>query len=380
MSVRIARRLDGLDRTLIRRIFDSAPKGAVNLGLGEPAMPTPATIALAGVQGIVSGRTTYTSTAGELALRAAVAGHYGSALEGPESVLITSGSQEALFACCLALVDPGDELLYPDPGYPAYATVAHLVGARPVAYELPTTNGFRPRFADLQQHLSERTRLVILNSPSNPTGSCLSRDEMGDLLASLSERGIAWISDEIYGGLRYESEAFSALEMSDGGGLVVSGLSKELCMTGWRVGWVVGDPTVVSRILPVHQHLVTCASSVSQNAALQAFSEEGYRARRECLEIFRSRRDLMAEELSQLPAVSFDLPDGAFYFFVDVSEHGDDLELCRRILERRQVITMPGQAFGARGKGYLRLSFGATEEAIREGMAGIRRELNGAGF
>ena len=379
MSVRIARRLDGVDRTLIRRIFDSAPEGAVNLGLGEPELPTPETIALAGVRGIAAGRTAYTSTAGDPALRAAVAGQYGGALEGPESVLITCGSQEALFACCLALVDPGDEVLYPDPGYPAYPTVARLVGAQPVAYELSAENRFRPRFVDMEKHLSSRTRLVILNSPANPTGACSSRDEMGSLLASLAERGIAWISDEIYGGLRYETEAFSALEISRDGGLVVSGLSKDLSMTGWRIGWVVGDPAVVSRVVPVHQHLVTCASSISQNAALRAFSPEGDRARRRYLEIFRGRRELMARELSRLPGVSFDLPDGALYFFVDVSEYGDELELCRRILERRRVITIPGRAFGKNGKGYLRLSFGATQEAIREGIAGIRRELTDAG-
>lgn len=379
MSVRIARRLDGVDRTLIRRIFDSAPEGAVNLGLGEPELPTPETIALAGVQGIAAGRTAYTSTAGEPALRAAVAGHYGGAVDGPEGVLITSGSQEALFACCLALVDPGDEVLYPDPGYPAYPTVVQLVGAQPVAYELSAENRFRPRFVDLEEHLSNRTRVVILNSPSNPTGACSSRDETGSLLASLAERGIAWISDEIYGGLHYDTEAFSALEISRSGGLVVSGLSKDLSMTGWRIGWVVGDPTVVSRVVAVHQHLVTCASSISQNAALCAFSPAGYRARRRYLEIFRDRRELMARELSRLPAVSFDLPDGALYFFVDVSEYGDELELCRRILERRRVITIPGRAFGENGRGYLRLSFGATPEAIREGIAGIRRELSCAG-
>jgi len=375
MSVRIARRLDGVDRTLIRRIFDSAPEGAVNLGLGEPELPTPETIALAGVQGIAAGRTAYTSTAGDPALRAAVAGHYGGAVDGPKSVLITSGSQEALFACCLALVDPGDEVLYPDPGYPAYPTVVQLVGAQPVAYELSAENRFRPRFVDLEKHLSNRTRVVILNSPSNPTGACSSRGEMDHLLASLAERGIAWISDEIYGGLHYDTQAFSALEVSRSGGLVVSGLSKDLSMTGWRIGWVVGDPSVVSRVAAVHQHLVTCASSISQNAALCAFSPAGYRARRRYLEIFRDRRELMARELSRLPDVSFDLPDGALYFFVDVSEYGDELELCRRILERRRVITIPGSAFGERGKGYLRLSFGATPEAIREGIAGIRREL-----
>jgi aspartate/methionine/tyrosine aminotransferase len=378
MSLRIARRLDGLDRTLIRRIFDSAPGGAVNLGLGEPEIPTPEAIALAGVGGIASGRTGYTSTAGMEELRAAVARRYGRAVEGPEGILVTSGSQEALFACCMALLDPGDEVLYPDPGYPSYPIVARLIGARAVAYKPSRERGFRPGFADLEPHLTDRTRLVILNLPSNPTGACLPRDEMRRLLERIRERGVAWLSDEIYAGLRYDSEPLSALDLDVEGGLVISGLSKEFSMTGWRIGWIAGDPSVLARLLPVHQQLVTCASSLSQHAALRAFTREGDRARERILETFRNRRDLMRDELSRIPGLVCEPPDGAFYFFVDVAEYGDDLELCRRILERRRVITIPGRAFGAAGKGFVRLSFAATEESIRSGVEGIRRELAGS--
>jgi aspartate/methionine/tyrosine aminotransferase len=253
--------------------------------------------------------------------------------------------------------------------------VAHLVGARPIAYTLSRENGFRPGAGDVERSLTDRTRLVILNSPSNPTGSCISREEMTALLERLAERGIAWVADEIYAGLRYDTESFSALDVSPGGGLVVSGLSKDLSMTGWRIGWVVGVAAVISRVTAVHQHLVTCASSISQRAALHAFSPEGRRARDRQMEIYRRRRELMARELARLPGVAFEPPDGAFYFFVDVSAHGDDLELCRRILERRGVITIPGRAFGTNAKGYLRLSFGAGEEAIQRGIEGIGKEL-----
>jgi len=375
MSVRFARRLDGVERTLIRRIFDSAPAGAINLGLGQPDLPTPPGIALAGVQGIVQGRTGYTPTAGDGKLRAAIADRYRRAGIGADGVLITVGSQEALFACCLALVDPGDEVLYPDPGYPSYSTVVRLAGALPVGYPLPRTGAFRLKAADVERRLSPRTRLVILNTPSNPTGASIDRGEMLELLALLQKRGVAWLSDEIYAGFRYGGEHVSALDLSSRGGFVVSGLSKSLSMTGWRIGWVAGDAAPIARVCAVHQHLVTCAPSMSQHAARAAFTPAGRSASRRILELFQHRRDLMGHELSRLTGVAFDPPDGAFYYFVDVSRYGDDLELCRRILDNRGVITMPGQAFGEGGRGFLRISFAASEDEIRSGVEEIRAEL-----
>ena len=294
---------------------------------------------------------------------------------GPDGVLLTVGSQEGLFACCLALVDPGDEVLYPDPGYPSYPAVARLAGAVPVAYPLSRADRFRLRAENVERRLSERTRLVIINTPSNPTGASIGRDEMARLLALLGRRGIAWLSDEIYAGLHYGGEHVSALDLAGRSGFVVSGFSKSLSMTGWRIGWVAGEAEAIERVCAVHQHLVTCAPSLSQRAALQAFTPRGRAASRRHLEIFSRRRDLMGDELSRLADISFDRPDGAFYYFVDVSRHGDELELCQRILRDRGVITIPGRAFGEGGRGFLRISFAASEREIRQGVNAIRAEL-----
>ena len=171
MSFPVARRMDGIERTLIRRIFDGAPKGSINLGLGQPDLPTPARICLAGIDGIVSGKTGYTSTAGDPAVRAAVAARYPGFAGGPENVVVTIGSQEAVFAAAMTLVDAGDEVLVPDPGYPAYPVVAQLLGATPAPYPLRPERGFRIDPADVVSRLTPRTRLVILCSPSNPTGA-----------------------------------------------------------------------------------------------------------------------------------------------------------------------------------------------------------------
>jgi aspartate/methionine/tyrosine aminotransferase len=365
----------GLERTLIRRIFDEAPADAINLGLGQPDLPTPAELSLAGVAGIAEGRTGYTGTAGEPELRRAVAREYPALSDGAEGVLVTVGSQEALYVGCLALVDAGSDVLYPDPGYPAYPTVARLVGATATPYRLGRETGFRLVASELERGLTERTALVILSAPGNPTGACPEPRELERVLDLLERRGVPWLSDEVYAGLIYGRPQRSPLDLAPGGGLVVSGLSKDLSMTGWRLGWLAGPREIVSRATAVHQHLVTCASSISQRAAIAAFTERGRAARQRWVERLRHRRQLMAHELQRLPEVRFELPDGAFYFFVDVSAHGDSLELARRLLRRRKVVTIPGEAFGRCGTGHLRLSFAASEANIERGVRAIGEEL-----
>ncbi len=377
MTLRPARRMDGIDRTLIRQIFDSAPAGAINLGLGQPDLPTPARIALAGAGGIAAGRTAYTSTGGDPALRAAIARRYAPFASGAENVVVTVGSQEAVFASILTLCDPGDEVLYPDPGYPAYPVVARLVGATPVAYPLRPARGFHLDPADVEARLTDRTRVVIVCTPSNPTGAVEREEDLARLASLLEGRGVAWLSDEIYSGFAYDGPVPSLAALSRGGGLVVSGLSKDLSMTGWRIGWAVGAADVIARIVVAHQYLVTCASSVSQCAALAAMSPDSEPERSAYLEVFRRRRVLMAEELSRIPRIRFELPQGAFYFFVDFSAYGSSLELCRRVLERRRVITIPGEAFGSEAAGYVRISFAASDEQLSRGIRAVAEEIRG---
>ncbi len=374
MTLSAGRRMQGVERTLIRRIFDAAPPGALNLGLGQPDLATPPRLALAGIDGIARGRTAYTSTAGDPALRAAIAARYG---RTPESVVVTVGSQEAVFATVLTLADPDDEVLYPDPGYPAYPAVARLVGARPVAYPLRPERGFRVDPDDVASRISARTRLVIFCSPSNPTGAVDSREDLERAAGILRERGVAWLSDEIYGGFAYEGPAPSLREIDPEGGVVVSGLSKDLSMTGWRIGWAVAPPHVAAKIAAAHQYIVSCASSVSQAAALAAFGPDGDAERAAHLEVFRRRRALMAAEVAKIPGIRFALPEGAFYFFVDVSAHGSSLDIARRVLERKKVIVVPGEAFGDNASGWLRISYAADDDAIVRGIRALGDELAG---
>ncbi|HEX4825453.1 MAG TPA: aminotransferase class I/II-fold pyridoxal phosphate-dependent enzyme [Candidatus Polarisedimenticolaceae bacterium] len=370
-----ARRMDGIERTLIRRIFDAAPPGSINLGLGQPDLPTPPLIALAGIGGIAAGKTGYTSTAGDPALRAAIARRYPGIAAGPDSVVVTIGSQEAVFTAMMTLVDPGDEVLVPDPGYPAYPIVARLLGARAVTYPLRPERAFRIDPEDVLARVTKATRLVILCSPSNPTGAMDLPEDLRTLARGLQDRGVPWISDEIYAGFAYDRSASSIATEAPEGGLVVSGLSKDLSMTGWRIGWVVGPQRVVARIIAAHQYVVTCASSVSQAAATVALSESAAPDRSAYLEIFRTRRALMAEELSRIPGLRVTVPDGAFYFFVDVRPFGSSASIAERLLARRHVITIPGEAFGPGGTGFIRISYAATDEHIERGVRALGEEL-----
>jgi aspartate aminotransferase len=377
MNFDLARRVRTLERTLIRRLFDAAPADAINLGLGQPDLPSPPNVALAGIRAIAWGKTAYSPTAGVAALRQAVAARYPGFAAGPESVVVTCGSQEAMFAAYLALVDPGAEVLCPDPGYPAYGPVARLVGAVPVSYPLHAKAGFRLDPADVLDRVTERTALVVLGSPSNPTGVVHTRAELVPLVRGLAARRVPWLSDEVYSGFCYDGEFVSPSAIAPDGGVVVSGLSKDASMTGWRVGWIVGPIELARRATAVHQYLVTCAPSVSQEAAVAALDAVGATARAGYLETFRRRRDVMERALAEVPGVRFERPQGAFYFFVDVSRHGSSEDVARRILERRNVIVIPGIAFGAEGEGWLRVSFAATEERIVEGVSRIAAELAG---
>ena len=371
MSIRVAHRMTDVRRTLIRRIFDAAPAGAINLGLGQPDLPTPAVAADAGIAAIRDGCTGSGPTAGDPGLRRAIAELHPEHPDGADGVVVTVGSQEALYASLTALVDPGDEILVPDPGYPAYPTVARLVGAVPVTYPLRPERGFRVDPADVLDRVGPRTRVILVCSPSNPTGAVHTIEDLEVLARGIEQARIAWISDEVYAGYCYDGALPTLRMFAPESGVTIGGVSKDASMTGWRIGWAVGPREVVEKIVAVHQHLVTSASSVSQRAAYGALSHAGRATSREYGARFARRRALMGEELARIPAFDFERPDGAFYFFPAVSGCVDSETLALRLMREAGVITIPGVAFGPAGEGRLRLSFAASEDDIVRGVRAI---------
>jgi aspartate aminotransferase len=368
------KRLQGIEKSVIRQVFDRALPGSINLGLGEPDLPTPDVIRRAAVKAVIDEQNGYTSHAGLKSLREKVAAEYPHLEQNPDRVIVTAGSQEALYLALLTLVDEGDEVLLPNPGFVAYPTIVKMAGGRVRFYRLPPASGFAFDADEFRRALSPQTKVVVCISPSNPTGRTLSRDDLIFIADAVREQGAYLISDEIYRELYYTSGRPESASSFFDRTIVISGLSKSMSMTGWRLGWIGGDEAVIKAALVLHGYVTTCASTVSQKASLAAWSDEAEAARGGFRETFRARRDhllkLIHFELG-LPVVA---PDGAFYSMLDVSAFGPSMKVAEALLEER-VITVPGAAFGSESEGFLRVSFCADHDTLTEGVQRIKRGL-----
>jgi aspartate/methionine/tyrosine aminotransferase len=369
------KRLQGIERSVIRQILDRARPGSINLGLGEPDLPTPDVIRQAAVKAIIEEQNGYTTHAGLLSLREKVAAAY-PYLEGkPERVLITAGSQESMYLALMSLVEEGDEVLLPNPGFVAYPTIVKMAGGKANFYRLPSDKGFAFDADEFRRALTPRTKVVVCTSPSNPSGRTLSRDDLASIADALRDHGAYLISDEIYRELYYTPERPESLSAFHDRTIVISGLSKSMSMTGWRLGWLCGEESVVNAALILHGYVTTCASTVSQKASLVAFTAEAEEARAGFRETFRARKEhLLGLIDSELGTRAVD-PEGAFYTMVDVREYGASMEVAEALLEER-VITVPGSGFGSEAEGFLRVSFCADHETLTEGVRRIKKGLD----
>ena len=367
-------RLRGIEKSMIRQVFDRARPGSINLGLGEPDLPTPDVIRREAARVVVEEQNGYTIHAGLPALRARVASDYPYLANDPNRVIITAGSQEALYLALMTLVDEGDEVLLPDPGFVAYPTIVRMAGGVPVFYHLPAANEFAFDADDFRRRVSPRTKVVVLISPSNPTGMTLSSVDLAAMADALAEANAYAISDEIYRELYYTPQRPASFSEHYERTIVIGGLSKSMSMTGWRLGWLCGPTDVVRSALILHGYTTTCASTVSQKSALAAWTDEAAQARAEFRQTFRARRDhllsLVHDELN-LRVVE---PQGAFYAMMDVSRYGDSMSVSEAMLEHG-VITVPGAAFGREGEGFLRVSYCAEQETLTEGVRRMKRAL-----
>ncbi len=370
-----AARLRGIRKSMIRQIFDRARPGSINLGLGEPDLLTPEVIRREAARVSIEEQNGYTAHAGLEALRARVAADY-EFLEGhSERVIITAGSQEALYLTLLTLVNEGDEVLLPDPGFVAYPTIVQMAGGVPVFYKLPAATQFKFDPEDFRRRITPRTKVAVCISPSNPTGRVLSKEDLRALAGALEGTGVYVISDEIYRELYYTPERPASISEYYARTLVISGLSKSMSMTGWRLGWLCGEAEVIRSALVLHGYVTTCASTISQKAALAAWTEEARAARAQIRQTFHARRDHLLMLLSRELGLRAVAPDGAFYVMVDVLAHGNSMTVAEALLEHG-VITVPGAAFGAESEGFLRVSFCGEPETLEEGVRRMGVALN----
>ena len=361
---------------MIRQISDRAKPGSISLGLGEPDLPTPEVIVREAVRVIQEEKSGYTLQAGIPALREKIAGDYPHMNLNLEQIIVTAGSQEALYLIMRTLVEEGDEVLLPNPGFIPYTMMTRMLGGRAVTYRLPAKDDFGFDLEDFKSKLSARTKVVICISPSNPTGRVLTNDDLRGIAKAVEDSGSGAfiISDEIYRELYYTAERPASLSEFYPRAIVVSGLSKSMRMTGWRIGWLAGDAEVMKAALVLHGYTVTCASSISQKAALAAWSDEAAAARKEYRAIFHRRRDHLLGLLRSELGLRCVTPEGAFYTMVDVSKFGDEMKVAEAGLEQG-VVTIPAAAFGDESRGYLRISFCADEERLSEGVSRLSRAL-----
>lgn len=370
-----AARLRGIEISLIRQFFDRAPPGSINLAIGEPDLPTPDVIRRAAVRVIEDEQNGYTAYAGLPALRELVAADYPHFQATSDNVIITAGSQEALYLALMTLVDEGDEVLLPDPGFVAYPSLVRMCGGHPLFYRLPARDGFAFDAEDFRRRITPRTKAVVLVNPSNPTGRTFSRAELAAMADALRDTDAYVISDEIYREIYFGDERPVSISEEYGARtIVIGGLSKSMSMTGWRMGWMCGAAEVVQSALILHGYVTTCASTVSQKAALAAWTDEARAARAETRRTFRARRDYLLSLVENELKLRAVVPEGAFYLMLDVSAHGSSMEMAERLLAQR-VISVPGSAFGTEGEGYLRLSFCADAPTLAEAVKRIKSAL-----
>jgi aspartate/methionine/tyrosine aminotransferase len=374
-TFRLPRRLHGVAPTLIRQIFERALPDSINFGLGEPDLPTPMFIREEAARIALEEQNGYTNHAGLLPLREKIAASYPHLDLQPNQVCVTVGSQEAMSAAFLGIVDEGDEVLIPNPSFPAYENCVKISGGEPRFYRLPAEKDFAFDLEEFKSRLTPKTKAVVVISPSNPTGKIFTENDLRQIAEVLKDTGIYLISDEIYSDLYFTGEKpRSASEFYDRT-VIISGLSKSLSMTGWRVGWVASSQTdVVKAALTLHGFLTVCTSTISQKASLLGWTEEAERAKAEAREIYKRRGEFLIDLLQKEVGLRGTSPEGAFYTMVDVRELGDDLEVAERFLQNR-VITVPGVAFGSEAKGFLRVSFCNTQERMTEGVRRMKEAL-----
>jgi len=378
----LSSRLLGIEKTLIRRMNDLADPSCIDLGLGELRFPTPRAILDHVKENLDGWKLGYTPNEGYAELRKLIAEKSPYPVT-PDRICVTVGAQEAILAVLMVTVDRGNEVLVPDPGFPAYASLVRLAGGEPKAYPLRAENGFRLRAEDVLCGLTARTKAVVLNSPHNPTGAVAGEHELRALADGLKDASVLTISDEVYREISYGGPPASIASVPGFGGrcAVIDSFSKSFCMTGWRIGWCAVPAELVQPLASFHQLAVTCVPAISQRAAIHALKGAADEERKRNLDTLRARRNLAVRCLNEFTDLSALLPEGAFYLFVDVAakrvRHGGSLDIALGLLAKEKVVTIPGIAFGDRGEGWLRLSFAAEPESIEEGIRRIGRFLKG---
>lgn len=366
----------------IRKFYNMIDKDndLISLTIGEPDFKTPEHIKEAAKGAIEDDCTGYTHNAGLPKLRIAAADYFQKKYGfryGMDEVIVTTGASEGLDISLRALLQPGDEVIIPAPTYPGYEPIVRMCGATPIWLDTRKT-GFKVQAGSLKNLITPKTKCLILPTPANPTGVALTQDELKEIANLVKQHNIFVISDEIYSELVFENEHQSISTFLRDQTIVINGLSKSHAMTGWRIGFLLAPSNLSKHILKVHQYNVTCASTISQYAAIEALTA-GFNDAKEMRDEYYKRRNYVYERLVQMN-LDTGLPDGAFYFFVKIPEKigCNSLDFCLSLANDARVAVVPGSAFSELGEGYFRLSYASSLVNLEKGLDRIEKFLQKA--
>ena len=364
--------------------LEAQGRDIVHLEIGQPDFTTPAHICEAAYRAMQDGYTGYSPSAGIMEFREAAAEYVGESRGvsvSPEQIAVTPGAKPIIFFSVLACVNEGDEVIYPDPGFPTYESVVRFVGAKPVPIPLVESSQFRFRMEDLHRVVSDRTKLLIINSPQNPTGGVLTQEDLAEIARLAIKHDFLVLSDEVYSRILYDGEHTSVLSIPGMAErtILIEGHSKTYAMTGWRLGYGVMPTTLAEAVtlLMINSNSCTCTfTQVAGVAALKGTQEPVNEMVRE----FQGRRDAIVAELNTIPGVTCAKPSGAFYVFPNITAFGKPAQqIADYLLDEANVALLPGTSFGQYGEGYLRISYATSMANLMEAASRLREALGKLG-
>lgn len=363
----------------IRRMFELSNQyeDVIKLTLGEPDFHTPANIKEVAKHYIDKNDTHYVSNAGLIELREAIAESYSQRYKfdiSPDQVMIAFGAMEAIYLALVSTINPGDEILVSDPGYPNYIGQIEMLGGKVVPVPVYEENDFKLKAEDVEKKITPNTKGIILNSPSNPLGTVLTKEDIKELSKVIKEHNLLVISDEVYDQIIYGDENYfsiSQIEDIRENVLLINSFSKSYSMTGWRIGFVIGDKNIISAMPIIQEGLAACVPGFIQRAAIEAIKGPQDHLKK-MVESYEKRRDIIIDGLNNIPGFSCKKAGGAFYAFVNIKAFNKPSEdFAIELLREAKVALTPGSAFGENGEGYLRVSYASSEENLKEAVKRI---------
>lgn len=379
----ISSRCKDLKPSGIRKFFDIAAEreGVISLGVGEPDFQTPWAVRQAAITTLEKGKTVYTANSGLIELRKAICGYIQKKLNveynPSQEIIITVGGSEAIDLGIRALVNPGDEVLIVEPCFVCYAPIVSLTGGVPVPIETTAENNFKLTAEALKAKITDKTKLLILPYPNNPTGAIMTKDELESIAKVLRDTDIMVLSDEIYSELTYGCKHASIVELEgmQERTLLVNGFSKAFAMTGWRLGYLAGPAPIISQMLKIHQYAIMCSPTISQYAAVEALTSCEDEVAKMVNE-YDIRRRWLVNALNEIGLTCFE-PQGAFYVFPSIKSTGlTSQQFCEELLYKHNIAVVPGDAFGESGEGHIRISYAYSLKHIMEAVSRISKFLD----